>query len=60
MFMTNSFGKTDLNLNLSQKLGQKWSTEILLHNDFLHNKNLDFNKDGFRDLPTGNLFTGCQ
>lgn len=54
---TNSFGKTDLNLNLSQKLGNKWSTEILLHNDFLHNQNLDFNKDGFRDLPTGNLFT---
>ncbi len=54
---TNSFGKTDLNLNLSQKLGNKWSTEVLLHNDFLHNQNLDFNKDGFRDLPTGNLFT---
>ena len=54
---TNSFGKRDLNLNLSQKLNNKWSTEILLHDDFLHNKNLDENKDGFRDLPTGNLFT---
>jgi outer membrane receptor for ferrienterochelin and colicins len=53
---TNDFGKTDLNLNLSQKLNSKWSTEILLHDDFLHNK-IDENKDGFRDLPTGNLFT---
>jgi outer membrane receptor for ferrienterochelin and colicins len=53
---TNGFGKTDLNLNLSQKLGKKWATEVLLHDDFLHNK-LDENKDGFRDLPTGNLFS---
>ncbi len=29
----------------------------MLHDDFLSNKKLDFNKDGFRDLPTGNLFT---
>ncbi len=53
---TNSFGKTDLNLNLSQKIGEKWSTELLMHDAFLYNK-LDENKDGFRDLPTGNLFT---
>ena len=50
----NDFGKTDLNLNLSQKIGKKWSTGLLLHDDFLTNKQLDFNKDGFRDLPTGN------
>lgn len=55
----NGFGKTDLNVNLSQKLGSKWSTEVLLHNDFLHNK-VDDNKDGFRDLPTGNLFTAAN
>jgi len=54
---TNDFGKTDLNLNLSQKLGKKWSSEILLHDDFLYNNHLDENKDGFKDLPTGNLFT---
>jgi outer membrane cobalamin receptor len=53
----NDVGKTDLNLNLSQKIGKKWSTALLLHDDFLNNKKLDFNKDGFRDLPTGNLFT---
>ena len=50
----NDFGKTDLNLNLSHKLNSKWSTALLLHDDFLNNKTIDFNKDGFRDLPTGN------
>lgn len=53
----NDFGKTDLNLNLSKKIGKKWSTVLLLHDDFLTNKNLDFNNDGFRDLPTGNQFS---
>ena len=52
----NSNGKTDLNLNLSQKLNTKWTTALLLHDDFSNSKNLDFNKDGFRDLPTGNQF----
>ena len=50
----NNMGKTDLNLNLSKKLNKKWSTALLLHNDFLANKNVDGNNDGFRDLPTGN------
>lgn len=52
----NDFGKTDLNLNLSKKIGAKWSTVLLLHDDFITNKNVDFNKDGFRDIPTGNQF----
>lgn len=52
----NSMGKTDINLNLSQKLGSKWSMALLLHDDFLYNKT-DFNKDGFRDQPTGNQFS---
>jgi outer membrane receptor for ferrienterochelin and colicins len=50
----NDFGKTDLNLNLSKKIGTKWSTALLLHDDFINNATVDFNKDGFRDLPTGN------
>ena len=50
----NDFGKTDLNLNLSHKLNSKWATTLLLHDDFLNNNNIDFNKDEFRDLPTGN------
>ncbi|MFM6926226.1 MAG: TonB-dependent receptor domain-containing protein [Ferruginibacter sp.] len=53
----NDYGKTDLNLNLSQKIGKKWWAGLLLHDDFLENKKLDFNKDGFRDLPTGNTFS---
>lgn len=56
----NDFGKTDFNLNLSRKLGKKWSTALLLHDDFNENKKLDFNKDGFRDLPTGNQFSGIS
>lgn len=53
----NDFGKTDFNLNLSNKIGKKWSTALLLHDDFLANKTLDFNNDGFRDLPIGNQFS---
>ncbi len=56
----NDMGKTDLNLVLSQKIGKKWSTALLLHDAFLTNKGIDFNKDGFRDLPTGNLFSAIN
>ncbi|HVU58478.1 MAG TPA: TonB-dependent receptor [Puia sp.] len=50
----NEVGKTDLNINLSKKINNRWSTGLLLHDDFLANKSMDQNKDGFRDLPTGN------
>jgi copper chaperone CopZ len=50
----NEFGKTDLNLNLTQKLSNKWSSALLLHDDFLHNNQVDMNGDGFLDLPNGN------
>ena len=53
----NEFGKTDINLNLSRRVSRTWSTTLLLHEDFLANRRLDMNKDGFRDLPYGNLFT---
>lgn len=52
----NDFGKTDLNLNYTQNINHKWSTILLLHDDFFKNKKLDNNEDGFRDLPTGNQF----
>ncbi|MGV3527758.1 MAG: TonB-dependent receptor domain-containing protein [Flavisolibacter sp.] len=55
----NTMGKSDFNLNLAQKLNNKWSTALLLHDDFLYNKT-DFNKDGFRDLPTGNQFSAVN
>lgn len=56
---TNDNGKTDLNLNLSQKIGDKWSTSLLLHDAFAIRK-MDINRDGFRDFPTGNLFSGIN
>jgi outer membrane receptor for ferrienterochelin and colicin/copper chaperone CopZ len=52
----NDQGKTDLNINLAQKINAKWSAGLLLHDDFFANKKMDFNKDGFRDQPTGNNF----
>ena len=55
----NSMGKTDVNLNLAHRFNDKWSTGFLLHDNFLYNKT-DFNKDGFRDLPTGNQFSGVH
>jgi hypothetical protein len=55
----NSMGKTDVNLNWAHRLNDKWSTGLLLHDDFLYSKQ-DFNKDGFRDLPTGNQFSGVH
>jgi len=53
----NDFGKTDLNLNLSKRLSKNWSTALLLHDDFANNISMDENKDGFRDMSTGNLFS---
>ncbi|HVZ25016.1 MAG TPA: TonB-dependent receptor, partial [Sediminibacterium sp.] len=53
---SNDQGKTDLNLNLSQKINNQWSVELLVQDAFLHNR-MDQNQDGFRDMPTGNLFT---
>jgi outer membrane receptor for ferrienterochelin and colicin len=49
----NDLGKTDFNLNLASKLNAQWSTALLLHDNFLNNA-VDVNKDGFKDLPTGN------
>lgn len=56
----NDQGKTDLNLNLSKIVNKRWSTALLLHDAFFNNKKLDINHDGFRDAPTGNLFTGLN
>jgi len=55
----NSMGKTDLNLNLSKRINDKWTTALLLHDDFLYNKR-DQNNDGFRDQPTGNQFSAIN
>ncbi|MGZ8545269.1 MAG: TonB-dependent receptor, partial [Flavisolibacter sp.] len=55
----NTMGKTDLNLNWAHKINRKWSTGLLLHDNFLYSKQ-DFNNDGFRDLPTGNQFSAVH
>ena len=43
----NETGKTDVNLNLTQKVNRKWSTALLLHDDIMGNKSVDLNHDGF-------------
>lgn len=55
----NSMGRADFNANILSPIGKKWSVGLLLHEDFQHNKT-DFNKDGFRDQPTGNLFSAVN
>ena len=49
----NSNGKTDLNLNLTTSLDNRWASSLLLHDNFLNNA-VDMNGDGFKDMPTGN------
>ena len=56
----NNMGRTDINLNLTQKLNDKWSVGLLLHDNFMYNKNMNFSKNGFRDVPVGNLFSGIN
>jgi len=56
----NNMGRTDVNLNLSQKIGQHWSTSLLLHDNFMYNKSMNFSHNGFRDVPIGNLFSGVN
>jgi outer membrane receptor for ferrienterochelin and colicins len=56
----NDMTKTDLNLVLTEKFGDKWSTALLLHDNFQTKTNVDYNKDGFRDMTSGNLFTAVN
>lgn len=46
----NNFGRTELNLNLADKLNEKWSYALLSHGSLLKSE-IDNNDDGFRDLP---------
>lgn len=46
----NNFGRAELNLNLAQRLSEKWSTGLLTHASSLQNR-VDKNGDGFLDLP---------
>ena len=56
----NSMGRSDVNLNLAQKLNDKWAVGLLLHDNFMLNKNMNFSDNGFRDIPVGNLFSGVN
>lgn len=49
-FYTNSFGRMESSLNTSVKLGQRWSTMILAHGEYLNNK-IDHNNNSFLDHP---------
>ncbi|MCS6822266.1 MAG: TonB-dependent receptor [Microscillaceae bacterium] len=49
-FFAGDWGRLEANLNLSQKISEKWQTATLLHASTLAVAN-DNNKDGFMDLP---------
>ena len=54
----NNMGRTDVNLNLSHTFNERWSGTVLLHDNFMYNKHMNFSNNGFRDAPVGNLFSG--
>src|SRR5690606_24947773 len=57
---TNNAGRSDVNINVSQRFNEHWSGGLLLHDNFMYNKNMNFSKNGFRDAPVGNLFSGIN
>ena len=56
----NNMGRTDINLNLSHHINEKWSVGLLLHDNFMYNKKMNFSDNGYRDIPVGNLFSGVN
>ena len=56
----NSMGRADVNLNLRHSLNEKWSTLLMLHDNFMYNKAVSFQHNGFRDQPYGNVFSGIS
>ncbi|MFI5148215.1 MAG: TonB-dependent receptor domain-containing protein [Bacteroidia bacterium] len=55
----NQMGRTEFNINTAFKLTSGWSSELLLHSDFLQMKT-DMNKDGFMDAPQGYQLNGIN
>lgn len=51
----NAMGRFEVNMNSGFKLGEKWSTGILVHGSTQAGE-IDRNKDGFRDMPKGYTF----
>ncbi len=56
----NNMGRTDVNLNLAHSFNEKWSAALLLHDNFMYNRHMNFSSNGFRDMPVGNLFSGVN
>lgn len=56
----NDMGRTDVNLSAAQKINDKWSVGLLLHDNFMYNKGMNFSKNGYRDMPVGNVFSGIN
>lgn len=48
----NSFGRTELNTNITFDLKNKWSSAVLFHANLFANE-IDNNNDGFMDIPKG-------
>ena len=48
----NTMGRLETTVNLSQKIGNNWSTALLAHANGVGTK-VDDNKDGFLDIPLG-------
>ena len=57
---TNNAGRSDINVNVAQQFNERWSGGLLLHDNFMYNKHMNFSKNGFRDVPVGNLFSGIN
>lgn len=51
----NSMGRVEANVNLTQRVNDKWSTALLTHTNAVAWKH-DGNHDGFVDIPTGRQF----
>ncbi len=56
----NNMGRTDINVNLSHSFNERWAGSLLLHDNFMYNKHMNFSNNGFRDAPVGNLFSGVS
>ena len=55
----NQMGRLEFNANLSQDVGEKWGTALLLHGKSNSIEN-DQNEDGFMDNPLGNHIIGLN
>ncbi|MDX2191345.1 MAG: carboxypeptidase-like regulatory domain-containing protein [Bacteroidota bacterium] len=55
----NMMGRTEGNLNITNKLSKKWSTTTLLHANGINNR-VDMNDDKFLDIPLGYQFNGVN